>query len=317
MSRRSRAEACVRPILFRALDGGEIDIAAIDALRPVQRRAIEAQARSLLPKVKGRDKEVLARLLQRRGAVVTARRQSRSRRATARIRAGEFLGQVGSPAALRDLLELLHDPNPQVRWSAARGLGQLGHQAAISPLLASLEGKRPMPVDVVADAIFQIRDCPVSLLRQGVRSRSAPTRAVAVELLGRFQAFAAADDVIAMLQHDPSPEVQARAARALGRMSTMRAVIPLMECLDDSPVPVRVQTIWALGEIGAPQAVTALHVIMLGPSPQMATVAAAALVAIGPPGIRVLNHLAEGDGHPASIAEEALAARSQLALARI
>lgn len=317
MTRRSRAEAYVRPLLFQALDAGDIDAAAIDGLTPVQRRAIERQARALLPKVKGQDKEALARLLQRRGAVAAARRQTRSKRSRARIQAGEFLGQVGSPAALRDLLELLHDPNPQVRWSAARGLGQLGHQAALSPLLASLEGSRPMPVDVIADAIFQIRDCPISLLRQGAKSRSAPTRAVAVELLGRFQAFAAADDVIQILERDPSVEVRARAARALGRMSTMRAVEPLMECLDDGPAAVRIQATWALGEIGAPQAVTALHVIMLGPSPQMATVAAAALVAIGPPGVRVLTHVAEGDGYPASIAGEALAAQSQLALSRI
>lgn len=312
-ARRRRAEEDVRPLLFGALDRGDIDPRTIDALKPVERRALEAQARSLLPKLRGQDKESLARLLERRGAVEEARRQSRSKRAAARAKASEFLGATGGRAVLLDLLERLDDPNPQVRWSAARGLGQLGDSGALSPLLASLEGARPLPVDVVADAVFQIRDCPVSVLRQGLKSRSVPTRAVSLELLGRFQALAAADDVIELLHHDPSVEVRARAARCLGRMGTARGVDALLSILDHGPTATRAQAIWALGEIGDRHAIPRLRAILFEPSHQMRELAALALVAMGPYGILLLTQLAEGDDQLAAIAADAKASRPDLA----
>ena len=260
-TRADRRQADVRPILFAALDAGSFDAATLDALSPGRQRALDALASSLLPKLKGQDREVLAAVLDRSGAVEAARRQSRSKRARRRAKAGEFLGEAGSAAALQDLVALLDDPDPHVRWSAARGLGRLGDRGALSPLLASLEGARPMPVDVVADAISEIRECPVSLLRQGARSRSVPTRTVAVELLGRFQHLVAVPDVIELLLHDPSVEVRARAARCLGRMGTPRAIEPLVTCLSSSPGAVQAQAIWALGEIGGPQAVAALEAL--------------------------------------------------------
>jgi len=315
---RARAEAEVRPLLFEALDGngldgGGIDPRTLDRLRPSRRRALDALARDLLPSVRGPDKDMLVGLLAGvGGAVETARRHSRSSHASVRLRAGGFLADTGSGAAVHDLLVLLHDANPQVRWSAARGLGRLGDPRALSPLLASLEGARPLPVDVVADAIFEIRTCPVSVLRQGLKSRSVATRTVTVELLGRFQALAATDDVLDLLQHDPSVEVRARAARCLGRMGTPRTVEPLLACLVDGPVAMRVQAIWALGEIGAPDAVPALRTILLVGPHQMAEAAARALLATGGLGLKVLTQIADDGGPSATLAADALASQSDI-----
>ncbi len=305
----ARAEEHVRPILYRALDEGTFDSRTIDALTPVQQRCLEGQARGLLHNLSGRDRETLARLLDHRGAVEAARQQTRSTRAEHRAEAGNLLADAGSPAAVRDLLKLLHDPEPQVRWAAARGLGRLGHPSALSPLLASLEGARPMPFDVVADAVFQIRDCPVSLLRQGLKSHSMPTRAVTVELLGRFQALVAAEDVIGLLHHDPSVEVRARAARSLGRMGSPRALPPLLICLNDGPVAVRAMTIWALGEIGGPEARSALRSTLTGPSHQVRGLAAEALAGLGPTGMEVLTEVAASDRTGSAAAARALSTR--------
>jgi len=310
----ARAAAQVRPVLFSALDG-VIDQPTIDALKPAQRRAFKAQALSLLPKLKGQDKETLARLLDRRGAIEAARHRSHSKWASRRAQAGEFLGEAGSPATVHDmldLLDLLADPDAAVRCSAARALGRLGNPGALSPLLASLEGERAVPVDVVADAVFQIRDCPVAMLRHGLESQSVPTRCVAVELLGRFQALAAAEDVIDLLYHDPSEEVRVRAARCLGRMETPRGVDPLLSCLVDEPVALRVQAIAALGEIGSQRAIPSLQAIVLTSSRPMAETAALALVTVGPRGMRALTQIAEGGGHASDIAAGALATHHDL-----
>lgn len=313
LSRLARVEAGVRPMLYAALESGGFAPAAVDALTRTQKHALEALARSLLPKLRGQDRETLGRLLDQWGAVETARKDRHSKRFHVRAKAGEFLGDSGSPTAVRDLIELLHDHDPRVRWSAARALGRLGHASALSPLLASLEGPRALPVDAVADAVIQIRSCPMAVLRQGLRSRSVTSRAVTVEILGRFQALVAIDDVIGRLHDDPSVEVRARAARALGRMSSPRAVEALLMYVHDGPVAVRVQAIWALGEIADPRVLPVLRDIVLQPARQMGEQAALALLVIGPSGVDVLIAIAEGGGRTASVAAGALASR-QLAL---
>lgn len=313
-ARVARAEAKVRPILYDSIDRGAFDPEVLGKLSRTEDRALEAQARALLPRLRGVDRQTLSQLLERWAAVDVARRQGRSKRAGTRARAGAFLGDSGSPDAVRDLVRLLQDPDPRVRWSAARGLGRLGHPSALSPLLASLEGGRAVPVDVVADAVFQIRNCPISVLRQGVKSQSVPTRAVTVELLGRFQVLAmdAHDDIINVLHQDRSVEVRARAARALGRMGSPLAVDALLSHLDEGPVAMRVQAVWALGEIGSPRALPALRALLLGSCHQMAEAAAGALAAMGDVGTEVLREVSGSGGQPGAAAARALASRVSL-----
>jgi HEAT repeat protein len=305
-------EAQVRLRLFRAIDEGDLPASAIEALTPVQHQVMEAQARALLPSLRGKDRETLGVVLDRLGAVDAARRQARSKKAVTRAEAGEFLGESGSPEAVRDLLELLKDPDAKVRWAAARGLGRLGHPSAVPALLASIEGPCAIPVDVVAGAIFEIRDCPVPLLREGLASPSVPARALHVELLGRFQALAAADEVIDLLHNDPSVEVRARAARSLGRMGSPRAVQPLLGCVEDGAVAMRAQAIWALGEMGAQEALPVLRTTLIGGSHHLGELAADALAAIGPLGLRVLAEVAASDAGAAPIASRTLAAQGTL-----
>lgn len=307
--RRARADAAVRPLLYQALDEGDVDREALDRLSGVQRRALEAQARALLPVLRGEDHETLGRLLERQGAVAVARRQTHSGRAATRARAGELLGLAGAPDAWPDLVGLLHDHNAAVRVQAAQALGRLGQASAVPALLASVEGTHPLPVDVAADALARIRDCPVSVLRQALRSKSATTRALAVELIGRRQALDATAEVIAVLGTDPSIEVRARAARALGRTGSPSAVAPLLACLDDPSHALRAQAVVALGRLGAHEAVEALRAVLLGPSRQLAELAGEALGAIEPGGVEVLLEVAAGDEEVAATAGHVLAKR--------
>lgn len=305
-------EAEVRLVLFQAIDAGDVPRSAIEALTPDQRVALETKARALLPSLRGQDRETVGRVLERLGAVDAARLQIKSKRAGARSEAGEFLGESGSVDALSDLLELLRDFDPKVRWAAARGLGRLGNPSAVEPLLAAVDGPCAVPVDVIADAVLALRSCPIAKLRPGLGSPSVSARALTVELLGRFQVLAAIDEVADLLHHDPSVEVRARAARSLGRMESPRAVPPLVACAGDGPVAVRAQAIWALGQIGADEGLDVLRSSVLGDVHHLSAMAADALAMMGPKGRRVLGEVAAGDGRTARMAARAMASKRPL-----
>jgi len=97
-------------------------------------------------------------------------------------------------------------------------------------------------------------------------------------------------------------------------MGSPRALEPLLSCVESGPVAMRAQAIWALGEIGAPDALPVLSGALMGPSHHISELAADALAAMGPLGVAVLTDIATGEGGAAGIASRALAARKALQL---
>jgi HEAT repeat protein len=131
---------------------------------------------------------------------------------------------------------------------------------------------------------------------------------VATELLGRFQAVSATEELTDLLQHDASIEVRARAARSLGRIGSPRAVEPLLACLAGGPAAVRAQAVLALGRLGAAEAVPALRRLLLDPAHTLSEQSAQALAAISPLGTAVLAQEAESDDYAGRTARQALEA---------
>ena len=175
-----------------------------------------------------------------------------------------------------------------------------------------------MPVDVAADAIQQIRDWPMSQLQPCLSDPSEPIRALAVELLGRFQSVESVENLVEFLERDPATSVRVRAARALGRIGSPRAVLPLVACVGSGPAALRAEAISTLGRMGSPAAVPSLRITLLGPSPLLSQAAADALSSIAPVGIEVLQEIADDDRHPAgSTARRALAAGKAKASGRL
>ena len=306
--RLAERDDAVRSALFRALDDPGQPI--LDELGPSDAKLLEAKARALLPALRGSDRETLARLLDGRGATTAARRQCHSRRAKVRAEACQLLGDVGSSFTLLDLVPLLDDPRPAVQQAAARGLGRLGQPAGVAALLQSVDGSQPIPVDVAADAIQQIHDWPVSQVHPSLVDRSASIRALAAEVAGRCQAIDTVPVLIDLLENDLDPEVRVRAARALGRIGSPRALYSLIDCVSSGPGALRTEAVAALGRMGASAAVPTLRITLLTPSPQLVQSAAAALSAIEPNGVDLLLEIADDAHHPAATAaRRALAAR--------
>ena len=311
-ARHTEREVAVRTALFRTLREPDRSDEFVGALIPSDGPILEAKARHLLADLKGEDRETLARLLESRGAVAAARRQCKSHRAESRSAACQLLGDAGSAFAVLDLVPLLDDRSLAVRLDAAKALGRLGQPSAVAPLLGAVKGRHPIPIDVVADAVEHIHDCPVSLLRQCVLDPSASTRAIGAELLGRLHVLEAIGDLIDVLEGDPTPHVRIRAARALGRLESPRAINPLLACLASGSPALRAETATALGRLGSPAAIPELRMMLFGPSPRMSELAAQALATIVPEGVAALEDLAGDDRHTsADVARKVLAARNR------
>ncbi len=312
--RMAQRDAIVRIALYRALDEPTEPARIVAELSPADRKLLDSKARALLSALRGEDRESLARLLESRGLTEAARHQCLSWRAATRVAGCQLLGDVGSSFAVLDLVPLLDDPRPSVRLAAARALGRLGQPTAVTPLIGAVERGGHLPVDVAADAIQQIRDWPVSLLPPLLSDPSQPTRALAVELLGRFRSLDCIDALVELLEDDRSTEVRVRTARALGRIGSPRGVQPLIACTDSGPTELRLEAVKSLGRMGAAAAVPALRNVLLGDSLSLSQAAATSLSAIDPQGVVALQDIADDHAHPAAVtSRKALATRWALA----
>jgi len=220
-----------------------------------------------------------------------------------------MLGAARRVEYVPTLTRLLEDPQPEVRRVAIRSLGRIGSADAAEPLLHSVSGDPPTSsMDVSAALVLLAPDATAVLARIARESTSDVERAVAAEVLGLRGAVVSAPTLITMLQDSNSPEVQIRAARALGRIGDPRAVQALSEALGLSDVRLRTVAARALGELGAAAAISALAGHLDDPDHRVATNAAEALCRLGDGGYHTLVQASMGDnGRAAGHAREALA----------
>jgi HEAT repeat protein len=201
------------------------------------------------------------------------------------------LGNIGTAECVPQLVELLHDRNPNVRVVAARALGHLGHPSAAAALLASTAGPNPVPPLLVAHALVLVGPGAKPDVVAALDDPSELTRSTALEVLGLIGAVGAAPQVEFVLRSDLSLDVRVRAARTLGRLGARSGLAPLLEAVEpDRPATLRAEAARALGELGAPAAVQPLAALLTDPVYQVAHQAARALIRLGKPGREALAH---------------------------
>jgi HEAT repeat protein len=314
--RRARVEAAARPALMALLDdaGGEGGARpALGTLGRAERRALDRLAATFLGKLRGEDRATLVAMLEADGTLAQARRHTRSRSAVRRSHAAELLGAAGYAPALWDLARLCTDRRAEVRTVAARALAKLDDPVAIPVLLGTLEPPARLPVSTVAMALARITEDGGPRLRVALAASAPEVRVIAADLLGLHGTVSAADDLAVVLRDDDEAAVRAAAARALGRISSPRSLLALVEATGGDPAPeVRQAAVVALGTMGSPRAVPALRRALEDGEPGVSEGAASALGSLGGKGREVLTLRATAPG-PAGRRAAAALARATLA----
>lgn len=306
--RRRRQQDEARDLVLGIVLGEEDDLPEARAgLARLQRRdwhRVEAQMLALMPKVRGRTREVLCELVEERGGVDRALAMLRSRSSVTRCRGAHRLGALRPDRAVVPLIEALGDPHRTVRRVALRAVGSLGHPDAVAPILATADD--PALTRDVVTALDRIGLPGAPALREELRraldsdpgdSRDAELVATALGLVGDLEAV----PLLSAAVEQERPRLQAAAARALGRIGSPRAIDALTSSLESPDDGVRREAAHALGEVGDPRAAPALAASLDGSPRSTGRAAAAALLRLGVAGLDALR------GSPSPYAVEALA----------
>lgn len=306
--RLARLTAELRPQLLRAIYDADADVSISKGASEIP--VIISLVRSLLPAMRGGDRDRLIEVLEQQRIVDIALRDAYSRWAVRRARAADLLGIACVERGVSQLRFLLLDRDADVRRTAARALGLVGAAEAIPDLLAALDARRRVPLNTVTMAIIRIGTPGTERLLDGLRRGSPRARAVCAEMLGLQGTMGAVPTLTEALLGDPVLEVRIRAARALGRIGAPGSVDALAEVMrEHEPAPLRAVAARALGNIGGVRPISLLRHAVESDEHIIRQNAAHALAAIGEPAREVLELLGRGRPNRRTIyAREAMSA---------
>jgi HEAT repeat protein len=185
-----------------------------------------------------------------------------------RYRAIELLGEIDSDIAIPILVELItKDSDGSVEGSkAADALGNIGSKAVVKALLQVIQDFEPVdrwaphPAPYYArEAIRQIKnEAAVSELLQAVKKSNSEVRESATLALQNIGSGRAIEALLSIIR-DSNFEAAGDVIRALGIIGCERAVPDLLQLLSRSDSDESWHTVaWALGEIGSEEAVEPL-----------------------------------------------------------
>jgi HEAT repeat protein len=155
-----------------------------------------------------------------------------------------------SPESLSMTLgELLADPDPEVRRTAADALGKIGHQSANSGLMAALADRDYRVRAAAALALGRVGDgTSGAVLVEHLADSSEPVRAASALALGEISLSEAHEKQILNALRNPDASTRIAATRALLSLDAVSFSRDLASALEDSNAPVRQGVAAVLGE---------------------------------------------------------------------
>jgi HEAT repeat protein len=219
-----------------------------------------------------------------------------------RVAAATALGQLGDTQAYEPLIACLQHSDSDVRRAAANALGQLGDTRAIEPLIDYLKNPSGDP-SAAAEALIKLGEPAVGPLIAMLKESTTTTLAAyrdsgvypyesaedrfildsAAKALGGLGDARAIEPLIAYLKYPRGSywaDGSSAAAEALIKLGEPAAG-PLIACLKDSNVGVRLSAAMALGRIGDTRAVKPLIGCLKDTEEDVRAAAATALGQIG------------------------------------
>jgi len=185
------------------------------------------------------------------------------------LRAVRSLGEIKNAAAIKPLRTLMTDPNPFVqettqealskiglaawaRYGAVIALGNIGHGKAMPALIKALKDHSEFVRCEAARALAKVGDAAsipalIAVLEGDEDTVVRRESAAALRVLGEQSPVVA--DAFRQALSDPSWEVRAEAARALGRVDDEQSVEPLLAALEDDSYTVMTSAEHALANL--------------------------------------------------------------------
>lgn len=227
----------------------------------------------------------LIEMFERLGYVEFYIRELQAEKSWRRAHAALRLGQMKNPRVVSALIEVLQDPNQNVRQRAVQALGMIHDQKALKALVEQIH-KATSPAPKISKQILKASliahgDQAIPMLLPLLSDAHDASRVLVAEILAEIPSQSTLASLVKSL-NDPHPEVRARAARALGKIKHPLGVNPLIESLSDPFWYVRLQSAKSLGKIGSPCAVFGLCHSLGDPCWQVRMAAAHSLMALGP-----------------------------------
>ncbi|NHJ87718.1 MAG: HEAT repeat domain-containing protein [Asgard group archaeon] len=162
---------------------------------------------------------------------------------------------------LGEYISDLNSADPKIRITAASILGEWGNDRAVNPLLEALVHQDENLRRESARALKEIcnRRSIEPLFERVLKDPSPEVRAEAAYALGYFKKYSPDVDSLILALEDSHHLVRQNAAFALGKIGRRKSVKPLMDLLaKDENVNVREMVVWALGELNDKRAVPLL-----------------------------------------------------------
>jgi HEAT repeat protein len=166
--------------------------------------------------------------------------------------AAEALGKIGLPSASSGLRSALNDRDPRVRAVAALSLGRLGDGTSDSALVARLSDSAEPVRAASALALGEVASSPATEVRilQVLRQAEGLGHVAASRALLGLERVSYSTDLVDALR-DPDPLVRQGIVAALGESGDVRAVPYLLSLVrKDAAAGVRAEAAFRLGKIG-------------------------------------------------------------------
>jgi HEAT repeat protein len=259
-------------------------------VRRGERRALEEVLLDHMQRVRGVERERLARALDELGYVDEYTAGLRRRSWWRRAEAAEKLGIAHAERAADALTDALHDDVHEVRLRAAKALGGLQGVGAVRPLIEALGEPNRWSTIRVANILSSMGPTVADEIIAAFPDLNLAAKIAAIDILGNSRALQVADWLRARL-HDIEPDVRARACVALGAIDGPEAGPALVRAVSDPEWSVRALAAGALARIRHEPAVPVLCNALRDREWWVRTNAARALRSMGPCGIDALERM--------------------------